>query len=150
MSNQCYLVWNEDGLLSCTVSHSDYSKCDLYNASEFNVGNNIINTGEYEVTATKIEDNPFSETGSKIVEDIWFAARRGEGDMRPYEARLDQYTQRLVLEGKIAEAQNEINLLLKDYKTTDDYNLKIAANRMEQRKAELQSQLDKLNGDRES
>ncbi|GAA1053928.1 hypothetical protein [Dietzia natronolimnaea] len=33
-----------------------------------------------------------AETQSQVVEDIWFAARRGEADMRPYEKRLDAIT----------------------------------------------------------
>jgi hypothetical protein len=32
-----------------------------------------------------------SDTPSKILEDVWFAARRGDADMRPFESRIKKY-----------------------------------------------------------
>jgi len=44
------------------------------------------------MTNTKQDDTLFSEkdTSSRIVEDLWFAARRGQGDVRYYEKRIER------------------------------------------------------------
>jgi hypothetical protein len=66
---------------------------------------------------------------------------------------IDQYTQRLVLEGKIEEISDQITGYNRGIADKDEHAHIVFApiiKALWRRKRELQSQLDKLNGDRES
>lgn len=97
-------------------------------------------------TSSKKEELFGDDTVSKIIEDIWFAARRGEADMRPYEERINsQLTQALkeLKEEVIGEDIDEDNYGWKNWKGTTAKAINIILE--EQRKA-IDEKIKELEG----